>query len=185
MVAVASGFLFSYYNAKVAEERKARIERVNKQLKHFYGPLLACITSSRASFSAMVEQHSPDGTQATFVHTVRADPQGAVARAYRTWMVEVLQPLNEKAANIVTEHLDLLDGPGPIEAQLLQLVAATSAYRVILESWRQGDLSAHSVITYPDKLAESIRVEFSCIKQRQARLLGTKSRFAGGPQSRL
>lgn len=34
----------------------------------------------------------------------------------------------------MTEHIDLLDAPG-LEPALLQLVAATSAYRVILQRW--------------------------------------------------
>ena len=47
-------------------------------------------------------------------------------------MKTVLQPLNEKAAKIVTEHADLLEG-STVEPLLLQLVAHVSAYRVILE----------------------------------------------------
>lgn len=50
----------------------------------------------------------------------------------RHWMKTVLQPLNEKAAKIVTEHADLLEGSS-VEPLLLQLVAHVSAYRVILE----------------------------------------------------
>lgn len=47
-------------------------------------------------------------------------------------MKTVLQPLNEKAAKIVTEHADLLEGAS-VEPLLLQLVAHVSAYKVILE----------------------------------------------------
>lgn len=47
-------------------------------------------------------------------------------------MKTVLQPLNEKAAKIITEHADLLEGSS-VEPLLLQLVAHVSAYRVILE----------------------------------------------------
>ena len=52
----------------------------------------------------------------------------------RHWMKAVLQPLNEKAAKIVTEHADLLEGDS-VEPLLLQLVAHVSAYRVILERY--------------------------------------------------
>ena len=47
-------------------------------------------------------------------------------------MKTVLQPLNEKAAKIITEHAALLEGSS-VEPLLLQLVAHVSAYRVILE----------------------------------------------------
>lgn len=44
----------------------------------------------------------------------------------------MLQPLNEKAAAIITQRIDLLD-TSSVEPLLLQLVAHVSAYRVILE----------------------------------------------------
>ena len=47
-------------------------------------------------------------------------------------MKEVLQPLNEKAAQIITERIDLLEA-STIEPRLLQLVAHVYAYRVIFE----------------------------------------------------
>ncbi|GFR51542.1 hypothetical protein Agub_g13960 [Astrephomene gubernaculifera] len=172
--ALAAGYLFAYFNAKSIEERKARIERVNKQLKNFYGPLLSCVTASRSAFHAMVQQHSPDGTKAAFRAAVKANPEGKEARAYRTWMAEVLQPLNERAAQVVTEHIDLLDSPG-LEPLLLQLVAATSAYRVTLQSWKNGDFGAHSVIKYPDTIADYVSREFAKMKRRQASLLGEGS----------
>ena len=46
-------------------------------------------------------------------------------------MKAVLQPLNEKAAEIITKHVDLLESAS-VEPLLLQLVAHMSAYRVIL-----------------------------------------------------
>jgi hypothetical protein len=47
-------------------------------------------------------------------------------------MSEVLQPLNERAAQIVTEHIDLLES-SRVEPQLLQLVAHVCSVRVVLE----------------------------------------------------
>ena len=49
----------------------------------------------------------------------------------RQWMTTVLQPLNEKAADIVCNHADLLQS-STMEPLLLQLVAHVTAYRVIL-----------------------------------------------------
>ncbi len=47
-------------------------------------------------------------------------------------MKEVLQPLNEKAADIIVRHADLLQS-AQMEPLLLQLVAHVCAYRVILK----------------------------------------------------
>lgn len=51
-------------------------------------------------------------------------------------MKEVLQPLNEKAADIIVRHADLLQS-AQMEPLLLQLVAHVSAYRVILKRCAQ------------------------------------------------
>ena len=72
-------------------------------MRDLYGPLLATVNASKTAYAAMVRQHSPDGTGDGFVAAVRAFPDGAEAAVYRTWMRDVLQPLNEKAAAIVVE----------------------------------------------------------------------------------
>lgn len=59
-------------------------------------------------------------------------------------MTEVLQPLNEKAADIITEHIDLLES-SRIEPQLLQLVAHVCSVRVILERCAGGGGGAGGV----------------------------------------
>ena len=75
-------------------------------------------------------------------------------------------PLSEKAADLIIQHVDLLEGEG-IEQQLLQvgqqpprhygaaddlarpphsqLVAHVSAYKVILKRWEDGHLQVRTV----------------------------------------
>ena len=47
-------------------------------------------------------------------------------------MTEVFQPLNDRAAEIITKNADLLEGSA-MEPLLLQLVAHVFAYRVIIK----------------------------------------------------
>ena len=49
-------------------------------------------------------------------------------------MKAVLQPLNEKAKDIIVKHADLLQS-SQMEPLLLQLVAHVSAYQVILQRY--------------------------------------------------
>jgi len=171
------GYLFTYYHTKVSDERKQRIDRVNQQLREFYGPLLSCVSASKSSYDAMVRQHSPDGTVAGFQRAILSDPQGKEGQVYRRWMFEVLQPLNEKASNIVVKHIDLLDTP-KVEPLLLQLVAHVAAYKVILSRWKEGDVSTEVVVlSYPDRLVDYIRTEFARLKKLQATLIGRRSRL--------
>ncbi len=50
----------------------------------------------------------------------------------RKWMTEVFQPLNDRAAEVITKNADLLEGSA-MEPLLLQLVAHVFAYRVIIK----------------------------------------------------
>ena len=47
-------------------------------------------------------------------------------------MTEVFQPLNDRAAEVITKNADLLEGSA-MEPLLLQLVAHVFAYRVIIK----------------------------------------------------
>ena len=143
------------------------------QVRQLYGPLLATVNASKTAYAAMVRQYSsPDAAAAAgFVAAVRAFPHGAEATLYRTWMRDVLQPLNERAASIVVERADLLEAAA-MPALLLALVAHVSANRVVLARWRDGDLGATSALPYPDALHAWVAAEFRGIKARQAALLG-------------
>jgi hypothetical protein len=93
-------------------------------------------------------------------------------------MRSVLQPLNEKAADVIVNHVNLLESSN-IDPVLLQFVAHVSAYRVILRRWEEGALGEWSAVSYPDKLPEYVEREFKKIKRRQAELLGIKPSTGG------
>ena len=78
-----AGYLFTFYNTKKTDERKAQIERCNDQVRLLYGPLLACVTATRSAFAAMVRQHSVDGSVDSFVQAAREHPEGPEGIAYR------------------------------------------------------------------------------------------------------
>lgn len=179
-IACCTGYLFTFYNAKKADERKAQIQRVNDQVRLLYGPLLACVHASRAAYAAMVRQHSPDGTLEGFLTAMRRDPRGHEASAYRHWMKDVMQPLNERAADIIVDHVNLLES-AEIDPRLLQLVAHVSAYKVIIARWDKGAVGEWSAISYPNTLLDYVRAEFQRLKRRQADLLGIKPPQGNGP----
>lgn len=178
-IAALAGWLFTYYNGRVQTERELRTDRINEQLREFHGPLLACVSATKSAYKAMISEHSPDGTKEGFQKAVQDTPEGPEARCYRLWMKEVMQPLNEKAANIITDHLDKLEAQD-MTPMLLQLVAHVYAYRVILQRWSEGDLNAYSAVSFPDDLADAVRKEYERLKRIQSELLGTN-----GLRSRL
>ena len=166
-----------------ARQHTGRLERVNEQLKELYGPLLACVTASKSSYDAMVRQvGGPNSDSAGLQAAVRASSYSPPAVSYRLWVEEVLLPLSERAAQMVVERADLLEG-STIEPILLQLVAHVSAYKVILRQWREGNKGEHSVIKYPDEVHAWAQREFRRLKRRQAELLGVAPKDDRGERS--
>ena len=49
----------------------------------------------------------------------------------RQWMKEVLQPLNDKAANAIVDHIDLIEASS-VDPLLLKLVAYVKTVRVMM-----------------------------------------------------
>ena len=89
-------------------------------------------------------------------------------------MKAVLQPLNERAADIIINHLNLLESAN-IDPVLLQFIAHVSAYRVILKRWEEGATGEWSAVSFPDTLMGYVEREFKKIKRKQAYLLGIKT----------
>lgn len=159
-----------------AQQHRARVDRCSEQLQCLYGPLLACVTASKSAYDAMIRQVSTDSRKKSldekeFRRAVRDSPQGAPARAYRAWIKTVLLPLSEKAAQLVMDRADLLEG-SDIEPLLMQLVAHVSAYKVILHRWEEGGEAAASAVPYPDAIEAWVLEGFRRLKRRQASLLG-------------
>mmetsp|Transcript_2545 Transcript_2545/g.7227 ORF Transcript_2545/g.7227 Transcript_2545/m.7227 type:complete len:193 (+) Transcript_2545:180-758(+) len=167
-----AGYAFTYWHTKASDTRLKRIERVSDQVKLLYGPLLAAVTASKKAFEAMIRLHSPDGSPETFIQTARSQPGSKEAQAYRLWMTEVLQPLNEKAAKVLSENTDLLE-TDDVEPLLLHLISHVASNRVILKGWQAGDMDTRKLpITYPDGLLAYVQGEYSRLKAIQAKLIG-------------
>ena len=50
------GYITTALHTLRAQQHRARVDRVNEQLKALYGPLLACVTASKSSYKAMLRQ---------------------------------------------------------------------------------------------------------------------------------
>ena len=189
------GYISTALHSLRAQQHRGRVDRVNEQLKELYGPLLAVVTASKSSYNAMLRQAGgclrDDGLTmkpSEFRAAVRADPEGQAASAYRAWVRTVLMPLSEKAAQLVIQRADLLEGSG-IEPLLLQLVAHVGAMKVLVQRWDESDAGTaeqSSLIAYPDELHGWVQKGYSKLKKRQAELLGIGSDGEqGSPLMRL
>lgn len=74
-------------------------------MKSLYGPLLACLTTSRSAFDAMLKQHSPDGTREALVSAIHTNPGGHEGEAYRCRLTVDLPHFPYCACQCFIDHL--------------------------------------------------------------------------------
>ena len=169
-----------------AKELEANATRLSSQLRDLYGPLHSIVVATESAYAAMVTMHmanhasSPDeltdakSTVARW-HKLIQDDRTEEAVHYRRWVVGVLQPLNERAFELIIRHADLLDTPF-LPATLRQYMAHTCAWRVILKMWDAGDYSMiRCAVAYPKDLRKFVSAEFKRLKRRQFQNLGEKA----------
>jgi hypothetical protein len=166
------GYIATYlYNLKLAQ-RKDRLDRINRQLSDFYGPLLSLVSSSQSSWDAFRRRYRSDT-----LSFWSDDPPPTVeeAAAWRLWMTEVFMPLNEGMADVITQHADLLD-ESDMPPSLLDVCAHVKAYRPTIKRWENGDFAEHTSLTgFPSAELRRFASEgFARLKAEQRDLLGER-----------
>eukprot|EP01094_Clydonella_sp_ATCC50884_P013024 TRINITY_DN2330_c0_g1_i1.p1 TRINITY_DN2330_c0_g1~~TRINITY_DN2330_c0_g1_i1.p1 ORF type:complete len:321 (+),score=117.83 TRINITY_DN2330_c0_g1_i1:186-1148(+) len=165
------GYLATYIQSIRLTQRENRLERVNRQLREFYGPVFAIVSASKTAFAAFLAKYS-DGSYSHLRKAIARDPMCTEAQAYREWMAVVLMPLNLRCWELIVQHADLFDAPN-MPPFFLQFVAHVSAYKLIVRRWERGDFSEHfSVVGYPDAITDYVRREFTRLKAEQGLILG-------------
>jgi hypothetical protein len=176
-VVVAIGYVYKYQTDLKLLQRNDRLERINRQLSDFYGPLLALTRSSERSWIAFRARYRCGGGSYW-----RIDPPATEddAVAWRLWMTTVFVPMHQQMMELVLTHADLI-----VESEmplcLLDLCAHVAGYQAVLKQWEAGDISVAredniSVVNFPSQeLTEYAAVAFDRLKTEQARLLGLTS----------
>ena len=171
----AVGYVVKYRADLQLAQRDDRLERINRQLSDFYGPLLALTRSSDVSWQAFRKRYRPgDGSY------WKSDPPATREDvvAWRLWMTTVFVPIHERMMEIVLERADLIEEP-EMPPCLLTLCAHVAGYQAVLREWETGEISIKredniSVVNFPtQELAEYAAAAFGRLKAEQARLLGS------------
>lgn len=171
------GFAVKYLNDVAIARRKDKLERVNLQLKHLYGPLYATVYVQHVAWLRFRANCRPG------IHFFRGNPPPTAEDlvAWRLWISEVFMPFNLRVEKIIVDNGDLL-----IEEQLpdclLGLCAHIAAYKPILKKWESGDYSSlfplggdrTDLLKYdPDALLDYAKNSYFALKNTQASLLGS------------
>ena len=167
------GYLITYANNVRLAQRTERLNRVNKQLGEFYGPLFALIYSSDASWRAFRQKYRPH--QGYFGDDKQ--PTDQELERWRLWMTTVFMPSNLRVYELIVSKADLL-----IESDmpkcLLDACAHVAAYQAVLKKWEKQDYSEYnSLLDFPSEVLPYCRQSFQKLKAEQAKLIGKKAQI--------
>ena len=169
------GYFVKYRTDLRLAQRNDRLERINRQLSEFYGPLLALTRSSGQSWQAFRKRYRPPGSESFWKRDPPPTKEDAIA--WRLWMTTVFMPVHRRMMELVLERADLIEEP-EMPPSLLDLCAHVNGYQAILKEWEKGEISTAredniSVVNFPgEKLAEYAATAFGRLKAEQAELLG-------------
>jgi hypothetical protein len=169
------GYFVKYRIDLRLAQRNHRLERINRQLSEFYGPLLALTRSSGQSWQAFRKRYRPPGSESFWKSNPLPTKEDTIA--WRLWMTTVFMPVHKRMMELVLERADLIEEP-EMPPSLLDLCAHVNGYQAILKKWETGEISPAretniSVVNFPgEKLAEYAATAFGRLKAEQAELLG-------------
>ncbi len=173
--AAVIGYFVKYWTDLKIEQRNDRLERINRQLNEFYGPLLALTRSSGESWQAFRKRYRPGGGSFW-----KSDPPPTRedAVAWRLWMTTVFMPLHQRMVELVLDNAALIEEP-EMPPCLLAMCAHVAGYQAVLKEWETGEISVAredniSIVNFPgEELADYAAAAFSRLKAEQASLLGS------------
>lgn len=151
--------------------RKEKLERINQQLKFFYGPLYALNQAGEGAWLAFRSQVRPN----IQFFSSDSEPNQQDLNAWRIWMNKVFRPIHEEMLTIITKNSDLLnedDLPEPLQL----FCSHVAAYKAVFDRWKNGDFSENtSVSKYPrEELNQYLGASFRYLKSEQHRLMKTR-----------
>jgi hypothetical protein len=179
VVAAVLGYFVTYWSNHRLAQRNDRLERINRQLSEFYGPLLALTRSSGQSWQAFRQRYRPPGSESFWKSDPPPTKEDAIA--WRLWMTTVFVPVHHRMMELVLNRADLIEEP-EMPSCLLTLCAHVNGYQAILKEWETGEISIEredniSIVNFPgQELAEYAATAFGRLKAEQADLLGSTAK---------
>jgi hypothetical protein len=164
------GALLSFIYSRRLQRRQARLERLNAQLRDFYGPLYAIFQANRIAHLRFVDTLRP-GSPTLFAPDV-APLNDEELGLWRQWAESAHRHRSTPAYEVIISKAHLLIEDEMPEC-LLAYCAHKAGYDVLIERWKQGDYREHlSVVRHPgDELHDYLQQSFTRLKREQAREL--------------
>lgn len=162
------GFVVKYWNDIKLAKRKDKLDRINKQLGDFYGPLYSLMKSNHQAWESFRKKHKPNGAYFNDPNYPTTEEQIEVWKHY---MKYVFMPTNEKMYDIIVSKSDLLL-EDEIPKCLLDLISHIVIYKAVIKNWELGDFSEYtSIINFPTDVRQYIYNSFEKLKKEQNNII--------------
>jgi hypothetical protein len=119
------GYLYTYFYGKKQEQRKNRLERINRQLDELYGPLLAIVHSNQQAWENFIAKHDDNPN----FYKKDQNPTPEQVAEFHNWMSTVFMPNNDELHKIIINNTSLLVEDN-IPKVLLDLFAHIMEFRI-------------------------------------------------------
>ncbi len=157
-------FVLNQWAQRRRDQRQARLDRLDLQLRELYGPLYALVLVNESIWRVLGESVLPD-------HDARrvgaANP--AQREEWAGWLRVALMPTNIRIRDLIVGHAELLEEvglPAPLEA----FCAHVAASEMAIQSDPGGGRRA--IISHPGApFVDYVRATYLRLKQTQAALL--------------
>lgn len=161
------GYTAKYFNDVRIAKRKERLERINRQLKELYGPLLSLTSSTKAVWYKFRENYRKE----TIKYFDEENPPSSEEKEiWRNWMQTVFIPINKKMYDIILEHGDLII-ENEFPESFKDLCSHVESYKTVIKKWELGDFSEHlSLLNYPIELDQYVEKGYKLLKYEQNKL---------------
>lgn len=144
VVLALGGYLFTYFYGRRQEQRRNRLERINRQLDKLYGPMLAIVQSSQQAWECFLAKHNDNPK----FYKKESNPTPEEVAEFHKWMATVFIPNNEELYSIITQNTSLMveDEIPPV---LLDLFAHIMEFKInFMERKSEHDEVAESERKY-------------------------------------
>lgn len=155
-----------------AAHLRSELQRTDRQLEALFGPLRAITHATEVGWASFVAEHRGFGDSAgpALEASIRARPRSSEGERYRQLVQRTLQPLNQRAMEMVLNHTHLIDGEFP--DCLFSLCTHVIEMDSLLERWAHRDLAVMFPPTpYPREVNRWASMEFERLRLKQSRLM--------------
>ena len=143
--------------ARSDARRTRALERVDRQIGGFLGPLLAELRANDAAWQGFSRAHWPAHGRSSYF-TPDAETSDDEAALFRLWVRTVFMPINERIEALILGNAELLNGLDPPRS-FSDFLAHVAGYRATMARWDAGDFGQSTSVNNYDAKALLADVE--------------------------